>query len=94
MKEFTFNYPGDGPKPCLLVNREEFLKLFPRQPIEIRGANYQLLDSIPVPPDCIICDCCNEDPKDTIYVVEGSRAYCQECAREYVLPYCTSTPKM
>ena len=90
MRVFTFQYPGDEPEGAASMNRREFLSWFPRHPILVvsvtpDGTYYE--DEVPVPPDLVVCDCCNEDPGDDITVVEGSRVYCRKCADEYITPY-------
>ena len=91
MKKFTFKYPGDTPVDCIKYNRQEFLDMHPRKPTEIWNAS-GLVESIPIPKDMILCDFCNQDPGDEIWVVSNSRAYCRECAERYVLKYCVPNP--
>ena len=90
MRAFTFRYPGDEPERAVETNRQEFLSRFPRHPISVVSVTpdgtYRE-DEVPVPPDTVVCDCCNEDPGNDITVVEGSRAYCRKCANEYITLY-------
>lgn len=88
MKNFVFSYPGDPTVEAVEMNREEFLKAHPREPILIFSASKVV--EIPVGLDEICCDSCNTDPGDYILLVDESRAYCRECAKR-ILRYCTET---
>jgi hydrogenase maturation factor HypF (carbamoyltransferase family) len=91
MKTLTMRYPGDPPVKIEKMTREEFLEQHPRRSMILvsRGK----VQHIPVDSDCVICDLCNGDPGDVIFVCEGDRrrkplAGCAACAAEHWLPYC------
>ena len=91
MKEFEFEYPNDPRTRAEEMNREEFLAAYPRSPILVMGvspAGKATVESIPIPKDTVVCDCCSADPLDDITVVpDHGRAYCRLCADRYVTPY-------
>lgn len=89
MKHFIMNYPGDPPENVTLMNRQEFKAAHPRTPWKISDLSTgEVLKEIPIDEDEVICDLCNADPIDTIYVIGTGRGYCGQCAKECVLDYC------
>jgi len=85
MKTRVFAYPGDPLETAWFLTKEEFLQRYPRKPIAIYSSGGGV-EYIEVPPDSILCDACNAVPVEEVCVV-GSRAYCEACAKEYILPY-------
>jgi hypothetical protein len=82
MKRFVMRYPGDPPVEVRQMNRQEFLREFPRTPMLING---EVLHEFG--PDEIYCGLCAKDPGDEIFVCR-QRAHCRECHDQYDKPYC------
>lgn len=93
---YTMLYPGDPPLEVLRMSRAEFLAAHPRRPIEIGtlgpDGEYILKEQIPMAPDEIICDFCNADPGDEVWVYNGMRGYCRACAKQQWFEYLTPKP--
>ena len=86
MESIKYKFPGDPVSVCHVMTRAEFLKECPREPIQIWSSAG--VTKIDVPADTVICDLCNADPKDKVfYCPEEGKAYCGECAEEWILKY-------
>lgn len=86
MKRYLMQYPGDPPMVVHEYTREEFLKEYPRKPIQLWLGGV-LQSEIPLEPGEIICDLCGDDP-GTIVFVNGSQGICRACFDRGVGPYC------
>lgn len=85
MQAFSWLYPGDPPDVCFVMNREEFLEAFPRQPIRIHQGG--VTKEISMQPNDVWCDLCGQDPGNSIYVIhKGRKAYCSDCAGFSIIP--------
>lgn len=84
MRKIEYHYPGDLPATCEVLTRAEFLEQYPSVPIKICTAAG--VTEIPVSLDEVICDFCNDDPGDEVFVLHGY-GICRRCAEKTVFPY-------
>ena len=87
MRTMTMNYPGDPTETVTIYTVAEFLKAYPRFPIRVI-ADGVLVSETPVPENEIDCDHCNKQITDGLIHVACDHAYCEECTKTLLLPYC------
>jgi hypothetical protein len=78
---------------CVEMTRAEFLKNHPRRNVQIINPDTgEILEEIEVPKDLILCDFCNVEIGDRVWLIPG-RAICeshyQQIVAPYILPYQT-----
>jgi len=88
MKQFTLHYPGDPAIQIFEMTRREFLDAFPRTPTQLIDLSTgQVMEQIEYRPDEIICDLCDADPDDTVFLV-GPKGICRSCFEKRLKRYC------
>jgi hypothetical protein len=89
MRYFIVRYPGDPPLPVTEMSRAEFLERFPREPVTITRVINEHTYIERYHSDAIVCDFCNDDPGDTVYVYASFYGICAACFKRRISPYCT-----
>jgi len=89
MRRYTMRYPGDPAMQVMEMSRQEFLEAFPRTPTQLIDLGTgEVLERIEYGPDEIICDLCDGDPGDTVFLV-GPKGICRSCFEKRLKRYCT-----
>jgi hypothetical protein len=100
MQVVKHQFPGDPPAEVAIMSRREFKRLYPRPTLHDEEIAYARgrVDFVAMPDaDEIVCDSCNRDIGDEVYVYRyerlgqcsgSDRGYCEDCYRKELVPYC------
>jgi hypothetical protein len=92
MRKMICRYPGDPEVEVLELSRAEFLVMFPDRGTRITSADPRTgvitSEYFAAPADHIVCDLCNSDPREMIYLYAGNHGYCKKCFEEGIVKYC------
>lgn len=91
MRLFILRYPGDPELPLVEMSRKQFQFLFPDRKITWTFGDGST-QVTPIDPEDIACDACSADPENTIYLLNGSRAYCTACYTTRLAQHCEEIP--
>jgi hypothetical protein len=82
-----FRYSGDPAETCVQMTRAEFLEAHPRRNTQVIDADTgEVLEEIKVPKDLILCDLCNAEIGEQVWLIPGY-ALCEACYRKVVVPH-------
>ena len=95
MQKYTLLFPGDPPITVLRLSRAEFLRRFPRSPVQIEThvEGHTYIEKIELDEGYVHCDFCNDDPGEEVWVYHDCKGYCRKCAERQWFPYLRPKPE-
>ena len=87
MKRFIYRCPHCLPETVEQMTKDEFLREHPPKSVEVRSMG--VLTILPLAKDLVVCDACDNEVEEEVFLISGHSTYCKLCATKYILPYCT-----